>query len=163
MSHLEVELLLQLQNDEISIDSILKNSNYVSVIKNGSQHLLKQCILAAINVSLDDDKAILLLNHINQWIEEGEICSVKKNMLQESVLAYLVAKDDVDALKIMLSIMNYTVCYKPSSTTELKLELCQHDSKTHVTTPEENNIALIMACRTNNFDLVYALVSAGYR
>ena len=168
-SNLEIDTLLQLEDEEIPIESITANFNLSKLLTDGSETFLIQCLYTNIgsNKKLFEDKFLPMFYLVDELVESGGVKFTNKKNILQSLLLYAVQKENAEALKTLLSIINLNVgnqipaCPDEGITRSgIEETECGTKSASYL---EDNNEALLIACSKNNYPMVQLLVSAGYR
>ena len=168
-SNAEVNMLFELADDEISIESVNEGLNFLTLLEEGSEDFLEQCLYASIrsNNRMIEDKFLPLFRQIDELVDNGKIKYMNKKKIHQSILYYVVERENVEALKTVLSEISLNASHQnPTFEREETISdgdvVAQYDME-RIENPENNSDVLLSACGKNNYRMVQALVSAGYR
>ena len=161
----EIDVLLQLEDSDITIETILKDDDFRNVLQNASSKFIEQCLWTSMgtNGKCFQDQFLPLYNLLATWILEGIIMVMTRHELIESVLLHLIESEDVSCIQLLLSNASHHYHQKThvsatGSMSDDKLAKAETENF-----KESNSIVLIRACERNNFDIVRLLILAGYR
>ena len=67
---LEIDLLLQLEDEQITFDSIKEQSHLTQILQNGAPNFLEQCLYTTLgkNKRMLEDKFLPLFSHIDELV-----------------------------------------------------------------------------------------------
>ena len=166
-SKLQIDLLIQLKDENVSFPCLLENHQLSELIQGGSQSYILNCLYATIENDdiILEDKFDPLLHLVLELSSNGKINYTSIKVIHEHLLLYIIEKENAKALKTLLSITNKTK--RRGEETAIKID-GEIDENTHNNIDtgkviQNNSDALIKACAKNNYTLVKLLVSAGYR
>ena len=153
-SDLEREVLADLEDYSVTYDSIVEKYDLKDLMRNGTKSFTLQCVYMTIKNGQQnlDDKLVRLFEQIDNWIVKDYVRGLRRSEFHQSVLLNLVENEDSESLKMMLSIISPLTFNGMQSTFNREHRY-----------PDDNHLALMMACRKNKIELVLPLVSAGYR
>ena len=161
----EIDVLLQLEDSDVNIDTILKDDDFRNVLQNASSKLIEQCLWTSMGTNREwfQDKFLPLYNLLETWIVEGIIMAMTTHELIEAVLLHLIESEDANCTQLLLSNTSHhyhpkTHVYPTGSMSDDKLAKAETENF-----KESNSIVLMRACERNNFDIVRLLILAGYR
>ena len=161
----EIGVLLQLEDSDIKIETILKDDDFLKVLQNASSKFIEQCLWTSMGTDRKwfEDQFVPLYNLLQTWIIDGIIITKTRHELLEAVLLHLIESEDVNCMQVLFS--NTRHHYPPK--THVSSTSSTNDDKIEKATTENfkknNNIVLMRACERNNFDIVRLLILAGYR
>ena len=165
-SKLEIDLLLQLNNAEISFDSIKTQSDFLRTLQNGTIEFIEECLLTSMGVDQNqfNSKFLPLFTLIEEWIEDGILINCDREKILGSLLLHFIEKEDEQSIRLILS--NTSEIFRNRINA-----LADHNEQEEDTSvlsfcteyPETNSGILIRACEKNNFHLIRDLILAGYR
>ena len=158
----EIDILLQLEDADKKIETILKEDDFRKVLQNASSKFIEQCLWTSMGSDRKwfEDKFLALYNLLETWIVEGIMITMTRHELIESVLLHLIDSEDLNCIQLLLSNTRHLQHQEThvSSTSSSSNHKIAKDN-----TAEENSIVLIRACERNNFEIVQILILAGYR
>ena len=168
-SNIEVNILFQLADEEVSIESIIEDRGLSILLEEGSEAFLEQCLYTCLgnNKRMLDDKFLPLMHHIDELMAGRKIKYTNSKRVHHTVLLHVVEKENADALKALLSTNSLNVNdQKPTLEREDSTsneEIDTQSVRDYMGNTEDNSDVLLNACARNNYAMVQALVSAGYR
>ena len=161
----EIDVLLQLEDSDIKIETILKDDDFLKVIQNSSSKFIEQCLWTSMGTDRKwfEDQFLPLYNLLETWIIDGIIITKTRHELLEAVLLHLIESEDVNCMQLLLSNTSHhnhqeTHVSATSSSSDDKIA----KAKTKYF-KKNNSIVLMRACERSNFDIVRLLILAGYR
>ena len=163
----EVDLLLQINDANTTIESIKCRTDFLQILQNGSSKFLEQCLLTSMGVNRKyfEERFLPLFHLVETWIMDGIIISIDRDKLVQSLLLHVVENEDESCLKMLLSTTS------PEFRQRMNISPAKSNSEPHgilatdasMKYPDNNCNVLMRACDKNNFDLVRILILAGYR
>ena len=165
-SNSEIDLLLQLKDVDIGLDSIKIKNDFLQILQNSSSEFIEKCLLISMGRDQTQftNKFLPLFEMIDQWIIDGILINCDREKLLNSLLLHLIEHEDEPRLKLLLS--NTSDVYQ-NRTKKLADQSRENDnmstSDQDTEYPGINSTLLIRACEKNNFELVRILILAGYR
>ena len=158
----EIDILLQLEDADKKIDTILKEDDFRKVLQNASSKFIEQCLWMSMGANRKwfEDKFLPLYNLLETWIVEGIMMAMTRHQLKESVLLHLIESEDLNCIQLLLSNTSHP---QHQATHILSTSSSSNHKIAKNNTTEENSIVLIRACERNNFEIVQILILAGYR
>ena len=162
----EINLLIQLNDPEISLDSIKSQNAVHQILQNGSFEFIEQCLITSMGVEQCqfNNRFLPLFALFDKWIVEGLLPKYEREHIVHSLLLHLIENEDIHHLKLLLS--NTSDVYHNRSN-EVPDHIIEDDDEIRLRYsteyPEINSDLLIRACEKNNFELIQALILAGYR
>ena len=161
----EIDVLLQLEDSDINIETILKDNDFRNVLQNASYKLIEQCLWTSMGTDRKwfEDQFLPLYNLLETWIIDGIIITKTRHELLEAVLLHLIESEDANCMQLLLSNTSHhnhqeTHVSATSSSSDDKIA----KAKTKYF-KKNNSIVLMRACERSNFDIVRLLILAGYR
>ena len=158
----EIDVLLQFEDSDIQIETLLKDDDFLKVIQNSSSKFIEQCLWTSMGTDRKwfEDQFLPLYNLLETWIIDGIIITKTRHELLEAVLLHLIESEDLNCIQLLLSNTRHLQHQEThiSSTSSSSNHKIAKDN-----TAEENSIVLIRACERNNFEIVQILILAGYR
>ena len=169
-SDLQTSLLLNIQNPEVTYDTLHHRFPLLSMFQDGSSDYVHLCIRVCFdaNPMIDkNEKFLSLYLQVLEWIREESLLVVTHNKVEEFILCHLVENENIEALRTMLSIKEghsnqkepFTVSMANIGTSASYGDSMRNESPN----VEYNYSPLIRACEKNNFNVIQIFVSAGYR
>ena len=163
----EVDLLLQINDPNTTIESIKCQNDFLEILGNGSSKFVEQCLFTSMGINRQyfEEKFLPLFQLVEQLVLDGVIMSVGREKLVQSLLLHLVENEDLICLKMLLSATSHEfrkrMNISPAQNTSEQEGILT--TNTSVKYPDNNCIILMRACAKNNFELVRILILAGYR
>ena len=164
---IEVDLLLQINDANTTIESIKGRNDFLHNLENGSSKFLEQCLITSMGVNHQyfEEKFLPLFHLVEKWIMDGIIMSIDRDKLVQSLLLHVVENEDESCLKMLLSTTSHEFRQRmnisPATNNSEQLGILEAD--TSIKYPDNNSLLLMRACEKDNFDLVRILILAGYR
>ena len=165
-SKLEINLLLQLNDAEVSFDSIKNQNDFLRILQKGTPEFIEQCLLTSIGEDQNqfNSKFLPLFTVIEKWILDGILINCEREKILSSLLLHFIEKEDEQSIRLILS--NTSEIFR-NGVTILADQNGQEEGTSTISFyteyPETNSAILIRACEKNNFQLIRDLIFAGYR
>ena len=165
-SKLEINLLLQLNDAEISFDSIKDQSDFLRILQDGTLEFIEQCLLTSMGVdqSQFNSKFLPLFSAIEKWIADGILINCEREKILDSLLLNFIEKEDEQSIRLILS--NTSEIFRNQINVVGDHEEQEEDTSIlslSTEYPETNSAILIRACEKNKFHLIRDLILAGFR
>ena len=165
-SKLEINLLLQLNDAEVSFDSIKNQNDFLRILQNGTPEFIEQCLLTSIGVdqSQFNSKFLPLFTVIEKWIVDGILINCERENILGSLLIHFIEKENEQSIRLILSSTSDIF----RNQTNVLDDQNEQEEDTLISSfcteyPETNSAILIRACEKNNFRIIRDLILAGYR
>ena len=164
-AHSEIDLLFRLEDRDATTETIKDEFALLALVQNGSASFIEQCLYTSMGTDKHSfqDRFIPFFQQINEWIHEGKITCITQSKLNQSLLLHLIERQEVDNIKLFLSVTNsyykHSTCISGDDTHDGE----EITAKFTAVPPDDNDPALLLACHRKNYQVVQALVAAGYR
>ena len=164
----EIDLLVQLNDPEIALDSIKSQCDILQILQNGKFEFIEQCLITSMGMEHYhfNNRFLPLFALIDKWVIDGLLPNCKRERIVHSLLLHLIENEDIHRIKLLLSNKSNVYHVKSNEVSDQNVEdddasRLAHNDYTEY--PETNSDLLIRACEKNNFELIQALILAGYR
>ena len=162
----EIDLLVQLNDPEISLDSIKSQCDILQILQNGKFEFIEQCLITSMGMEHYhfNNRFLPMFALIDKWVIDGLLPNCKRERIVHSLLLHLIENEGTHRLKLLLSDKNYVAHNRSNDLPDQNIEDKDATRLGYYTEhPEINSDLLIRACEKNNFELIQVLISAGHR
>ena len=162
----EVDILLLLEDDDVLINTLIDQLDFLKQIEIGSESFLVQCLVACISCQGQEDfetRFVILFNLIEDFISNRKITSTSRKSIRQSILIHLIEKEDTNNLSRLLKLLHSN--HEPIAESKDDAGRMNEEGEDIFNNvyPQVNSEILIAACARNNHLIVQELVSFGYR